>query len=350
MTRARKCVTMLFYLVFILVSLSAVPCDDWAPAMLRLGRRLLHVCASSRRQLSGEGGGPLHLAFEEVQTPHTSAYRGEVHTAFVVHGLLGQARNWRTFAKRLAQKVSDAGGPAWRFVLVDLRHHGGSAAHHRHQPSTLDAAAVDLQALAGVVGQPRVVIGHSLGGKVALTYGALSRAEPLTVWALDSSPGEVVGDPHGVAVILDAVAALPPVLDSRSQAAEMLQGKVPDSIKAWLVSSLVPMDGSQDGVAAQGPLRFVFDLPGARQLYDDYRARCAWHLFETPPADVEVHMVRAAKSKSWDMPSSKARLAALTPHAAARLHTVHGAGHWLHVTHPEEVMQVLLPSLLRPDG
>ena len=320
--------------------------------MLRSGRQLLRACASSRRQLSGsEAVASQHLAFEEVQTPHTSDRR--VHTAFVVHGLLGQARNWRTFTKRLAQRVSDAGGPAWRFVLVDLRHHGGSAVHKRDQPSTLDAAAEDLQALATAVGAPRMVIGHSLGGKVALTYGgaALSRSEPLTVWALDSSPGEVVGDPHGVAVILDAVAALPPVLDSRAQAGELLHGKVPDSIKAWLVSSLVPIDNeSQDGAATQGPLRFVFDLAGAWQLYDDYRARCAWHLFETPPAGVEVHMIRASKSKSWDMPSSKARLAALSPHAAARLHTVHGAGHWLHVTHPEEVMQILLPSLLRPDG
>ena len=323
--------------------------------MQRSSRQLLRACASNRRQLSGREPASQHLAFEEVQTPRPSGSDSGVRTAFVIHGLLGQARNWRTFAKRLAQRVSDAGGPTWRFVLVDLRHHGGSrwSVHKRDPPSTLDAAAEDLRALATAVGAPRMVIGHSLGGKVALTYGgaALSRSEPLTVWALDSSPGEVVGDPHGVAVILDAVAALPPVLDSRAQAGELLHGKVPDSIKAWLVSSLVPIDNeSQDGAATQGPLRFVFDLAGAWQLYDDYRARCAWHLFETPPAGVEVHMIRASKSKSWDMPSSKARLAALSPHAAARLHTVHGAGHWLHVTHPEEVMQILLPSLLRPDG
>ena len=322
--------------------------DDRTTAMHRSARRLLHSCASSRRQLSGSEAAAPHLSFEEVLSPVLSGSGKGEHTAFVVHGLLGQARNWRTFAKRLAQRVSEAGGPAWRFVLVDLRHHGGSAAHRRQAPSTLDAAAEDLRSLEALVGRPRVVLGHSLGGKVALTYGALSgrEREPLTVWALDSSPGEVVGDPHGVETILNAVASLPQVLDSRAHAAEMLQGRVPDSIKAWLVSSLEPLDGT----ATQGPLRFVFDLAGARQLYEDYRRRCAWHIFEAPPAGLDVHMIRAANSKSWDMPSSKVRLAGLTPHAAARLHTVHGAGHWLHVTHPEEVMQVLLPSLVRPDG
>ena len=85
------------------------------------------------------------------------------HVAFVLHGILGSGRNWRTFARRLAARA-----PAWTFVLFDLRHHGDSGAPP--PPHTLDAVADDLAALAAEVGRPQVVIGHSFGGKVAACY------------------------------------------------------------------------------------------------------------------------------------------------------------------------------------
>lgn len=51
-------------------------------------------------------------------------------TLFVLHGLLGCGRNWRSWAKRLVEGAAAAapaaGGP-WRALLVDLRCHGASA-------------------------------------------------------------------------------------------------------------------------------------------------------------------------------------------------------------------------------
>jgi len=61
----------------------------------------------------------------------------------------------------------------WRFVLVDLRNHGRSAEiQNLHPPHDLDNAARDLANLVEVHGWdwPDAVIGHSLGGKVALQY------------------------------------------------------------------------------------------------------------------------------------------------------------------------------------
>lgn len=306
------------------------------------------------RRFSSHGGASPHLAYEEVVSPQHGgvAERPPPPVCFILHGLLGQARNWRTFAKRLAERVAVQGTAPWRFVCVDLRHHGWSASTYAAPPpSTLDAAAGDLADLERVTGAPSVVLGHSLGGKVALAYGAAhTGSRPLAVWALDSSPGTVEGDPHGVEAILRAVASLPPVLSSRTHASELLKGRVPGSIAAWLVSSLVPLSARDDAPEQQvtpGPLRFQFDLAGARALFEDYKSTCAWHIFESPPPGVDVHMIRAGTSKSWDMPSSQARLARLTPSAAARLHVVHGAGHWLHTTHPQDVMDILAPALVQ---
>lgn len=61
----------------------------------------------------------------------------------------------------------------WRMVLVDLRNHGKSAElEGLHPPHDIANAAKDLANLvkSQAWSWPDVVIGHSMGGKVALQY------------------------------------------------------------------------------------------------------------------------------------------------------------------------------------
>ena len=62
------------------------------------------------------------LAFEEVTLGDAPQ-----RTAVMLHGLLGQARNWRTFARKLLEAARADGAPATRIVLPDLRCHGNTA-------------------------------------------------------------------------------------------------------------------------------------------------------------------------------------------------------------------------------
>ncbi|KAK9723506.1 hypothetical protein RND81_05G002700 [Saponaria officinalis] len=112
------------------------------------------------------------VAYEEVRASNAmdKPYQS---TAFILHGLLGSARNWRSFARNLSSYLSSNSSSEWRLVLVDLRNHGRSTeVQDLHPPHNLENAAADLANLVKSQGWdwPDVVIGHSLGGKVALQF------------------------------------------------------------------------------------------------------------------------------------------------------------------------------------
>src|SRR5690606_28024263 len=101
---------------------------------------------------------------------------------YVLHGVLGSGNNFRTLIKGLASSC-----PQFRFLLVDLRLHGRSL--EAPPPHTLQACAADLARLAEHdKALPAAVIGHSLGGKVALAYAERQPPELRQVWVLDSYP------------------------------------------------------------------------------------------------------------------------------------------------------------------
>jgi pimeloyl-ACP methyl ester carboxylesterase len=111
-------------------------------------------------------------------------------TAVLLHGILGSRKNWGSFAKRLAQEF-----PMWQFLLVDLRCHGDSASLKKRGPHTVASTALDvLKLVVQLRLTPRVLVGHSFGGKVALSMveqAAKPLARPVRAWVLDATPGKV---------------------------------------------------------------------------------------------------------------------------------------------------------------
>lgn len=76
----------------------------------------------------------------------------------ILHGLLGSSRNWTTVGKRLQESFD--------VHLMDLRNHGGSP--HADSMRWAELAGDVLAYLNGEGLDAPILLGHSLGGKVAM--------------------------------------------------------------------------------------------------------------------------------------------------------------------------------------
>ncbi len=91
------------------------------------GRRHLS-CFAARyaAHVQARGHTSSALAYESVVSDAPSASAPPL-VGIVLHGLLGSGRNWRSFARRLADSVSAASRRAVHLHLLDMRNHGASA-------------------------------------------------------------------------------------------------------------------------------------------------------------------------------------------------------------------------------
>jgi len=252
--------------------------------------------------------------------------------AFVLHGILGSGRNWRTFARRLASRA-----PSWTFVLVDLRNHGDSGS--APPPHTIAATADDLAALAARVGRPQIVIGHSFGGKVAACYAARHPDGLARVWVLDSRLDAVPAtDDNEVAQVIEALRDVAVPLQRREDlvGALVAQG-FSAPLAQWMTTNLRRADGG---------LVWAFDLPGVAQMIEDYWRIDLEPLLEDPR--LPLSLVRAGRSDRWD-PATVARYRERA-HAGVDHHVLADAGHWVHVDDPEGLLDLLLPSFTTGQG
>ena len=87
---------------------------------------------------------------------------GSGYPVVVLHGLFGASDNWATVSKLLAVR--------YRVIAVDLRNHGLSFHDPIHRYPEIAADVARLLDDLGIISAS--VIGHSMGGKVAMQFAA----------------------------------------------------------------------------------------------------------------------------------------------------------------------------------
>ncbi len=257
-------------------------------------------------------GQAVALAYDEV---------GSGPPLLILHGLLGQARNWASQAKLFGQH--------YRTLSVDLRNHGRSP---WASGMTYEDMAADIAALAEAVGPPVRIVGHSMGGKVtmvvALKYPDL--IEKAVV--VDISPIRHEDSPfYGY---LEAMLALDlESITRRGQADRLLADAIPnDAERAFLLLNLAAEAG-----------KGLHWKPNLQELYDRLIDILDWpdHLFGYQNADPILFI--AGGNSPYIQPSHKPAIARLFPNA--RYATIANAGHWVHAEQPQALFQTVADFL-----
>jgi pimeloyl-ACP methyl ester carboxylesterase len=239
--------------------------------------------------------------------------RGSGRPIALLHGLFGRAGNFGAVQRELARK--------FRVLALDLRNHGDSP--HAGGMTYATMAADVQETLRTRAALPCALVGHSMGGKVAM---ALALHTPEAVSRLVVADVAPVSYGHGMHRYLDAMVAtrLAPGL-TRADADAELAESVPDAtMRGFLLQSLRFGENPSwrlglDEIAAALP-----DIEGWPEFAATY--------------DGPALFIAGARS-DYIRPEHRPTIRALFP--SARFVTLKDAGHWVHADNPTAFVAVL---------
>lgn len=235
-----------------------------------------------------------------------------------LHGLMGRGKNFLTIAKGLE--------PEYRSVLVDLPNHGDS----------VWTETFDYEALADSVAEHLAsmdlgdftLVGHSLGGKVAMVM-ALRHPDLIARLAVvDIAPTDRTNAGDEFVHLLGSLKALDlDAVSKRADADELLSDPIPSrTIRGFLMQNLRRGD---DGFEWQ---------PNLDLLFDSLAKIGGFPASEGLEYDRPVVWIAGGKS-DYVTDASNDRMRELFPRA--RKVTIRESGHWVHSAQPEQFTAIL---------
>lgn len=239
-----------------------------------------------------------------------------------LHGLFGQGRNWTTIARRLADDYSS--------TLIDLPNHGRSDwTSTVSYPAQADQVAKLLTALGG--SDDWTLVGHSMGGKIAMALALRHPALVARLCVVDMSPVDYPVQTE----FADYVQAMRSIdlttLSSREAADEQLSTGVPDpNVRAFLLQNLRH---------AGSGWRWQMNL---QLLGDQLSTLGGWPHLDAEPFPGPTLWIAGANS-GYVRPEYAPAMRALFPQT--RTVRIKGAGHWVHSERPETFLNVLRTNL-----
>ncbi len=240
----------------------------------------------------------------------------------ILHGLFGSGRNWLSIAKALSDQR-----PVW---LVDQRNHGKSPHQAEMDLELLAQDLLDWRQNKNL--QSLSLIGHSLGGQVAMAYALRYYPSYLShLIIVDVAPKAY--DPHR----FNFISALKQLqlhnLHSRAEADQRLEAAIPDrETRQFLLSNLIRNQENQ----------FVWQMNlGAILSQLEKLSQSPLGLFEESPEPFQECPVLFIRGGRSDYIQSSDERVILKQFPEAEIITVPDAGHWVHYQQPEAFVQIV---------
>jgi esterase len=239
---------------------------------------------------------------------------GDGPSLVILHGLFGSSDNWLPQAKMLAED--------FHVYLVDLRNHGQSP---HSDEFNYDVMADDVAELIDAEGiSSPILLGHSMGGKTAMTLALRNPDLPSAIVVIDIAPRQYP-DQHDR--IVEGLLALPLAeLKSRQDADEALTPYVPEpAVRQFLLKNL--KRESSGGFSWKMNLDTI-----SRNISEVSKAVGNGSVFSKPAL-----FVRGAKSP-YVADGDLDGILKLFP--VARLETL-DTGHWIQAEKPRELVELV---------
>ena len=245
-----------------------------------------------------------------------------INPLLLLHGLLGSGENWHSVATNLSNSRT--------IIVPDLRNHGRSPHSREHDYASMAGDVVMLLDSLGI--EDCTIVGHSMGGKVALRFALDHPGRVRGMVIEDMVPGSTF--PR----YLKFIEALRDIdldlVSSRRDADEALAKGISDeAIRQFLLKNL---ERRGDGYGWR---------PNLAVLAESYNS--LWQGLEKKGAySGPTLFIRGGESDTV----ADTRIESIEEYfPQARVETIYGAGHWVHATHQSEFTSALESFLAEID-
>ncbi len=239
-----------------------------------------------------------------------------------LHGIMGQGRNWLSIAKKFSKN--------FQCLVYDQRGHGKS--WHPEKGFDLEDFSSDLEELLKALGwnQPIYLVGHSMGGRVALYFANKNPQWVKKLVIVDIGPA---ADWDSMQGILDQVDYVPVPFESRDQARSFMEQeflkKYPNKmVMEFFYSSLVEQEN--------GTMDWIFSKKLIRNSLEQSRHRDYWSEFKA----LSMPTLYLRGGRSTHLKESEFTKV-LENNSNIQGSTVEGAGHWVHAEKPRETLRTI---------
>nr|WP_320166811.1 alpha/beta fold hydrolase [uncultured Methylophaga sp.] len=239
---------------------------------------------------------------------------GEGTPLIIIHGLFGSADNWRSMAKYFSR--------FYRVISVDLRNHGRSP-HSDEQNFTVMAEDIKELCEAMELGQVSI-LGHSLGGKVAMMFAAMYPQLVSKLIVVDISPRQYFS---AHTPLMDAMMALNlSQFTRRTEVDDALAESIPDkAVRQFLLMNLV---------SEQETFQWRINLPALKANYPELMAAVCEDITFTMPS-----LFVYGELSDYVTEEDRQQISSQFVHA--EFNGIEKAGHWVQAERPQQFKKVV---------
>ena len=248
-----------------------------------------------------------------------SKIQGKGEPLLILHGFLGMGDNWKTLANKFSEN--------YEVHLIDQRNHGRS---FHSEDFNYELLTEDLLHYIKYHNLNKVnVIGHSMGGKVAMLFAVTHSEKVNKLIVADIGPKFY---PRHHDTILEGLSAIDfSKQKTRGEVEEVLKKYIPEwGVRQFLLKNVY--------WKSKGELAFRFNLPSLIENYDEIGA-------SLPSLSVFKGGTLFLKggNSGYITDNDTSLITAHFPKVVVK--TVKNAGHWLHAENPTDFYDYVVSFL-----